>query len=72
MRLLWRSADVRDLAIFTAHFTPAVVSGIRIVLEQPPADDQRHAIIFDQRLGPSPVAGLEYVRFPGYSVRYRP
>jgi hypothetical protein len=70
--LLWRSANVRDLAIFTARFAPTILSGIRIELEQPAQVDQRDAIVFNQRLGPSPVAGLEYVRFPGYRVRYMP
>lgn len=70
MSLLWRSANVRDLAIITANFNATMLSGVRIQLDQPPVEDQRHAIIFHQRLGPSPVGGLEYVRFPGYTVRY--
>lgn len=68
--LLWRSGDLRDSAIYTATFRHALVSGIRLVIQQPPVDDQRHAIIFYQRLSPSPIAGITYVRFPGYSVRY--
>jgi hypothetical protein len=70
--LLWRSGDLRDSAIFTATFRPAVLSSIRLAIEQPPIEDQRHAIIFHQRLSPSPVAGIVYIRFPGYSARYFP
>ncbi|HEV3153086.1 MAG TPA: hypothetical protein VGZ02_04725 [Candidatus Baltobacteraceae bacterium] len=66
--VLWRSGDLRDRAIFTATFKPARLSGIRLDIEQPPPDDQRHAIMFDQRLSPSPVSGIEYIRFEGYSA----
>jgi hypothetical protein len=69
-QFLWRSDHVRDLAIFTATFRPSVVSGIRLEMEQPPTQDQGHAIAFEQRLSPSPVTGIEFLRFPGYSVMY--
>jgi hypothetical protein len=68
---LWQSGDLRNAAIFTANFEPTIVKSIRIAIQQPPVDDQRHAIMFYQRLSPSPVAAIEYIAFPGYVVHYR-
>jgi hypothetical protein len=68
LRLLWSGQGLRDSAIIAARFPATRVATLRITLTQPPAEPLNYSIAVSQRLPASPVAGIEYVHFPGYFV----
>jgi hypothetical protein len=72
MRQIWSSDNLRDDAIYTATFPKTVISTLRLEIVQPEREPLDWTIALDQRLPASFSAGIEYLRFPGYSVNLPP